>query len=156
MPSNLTGMLKRQPKSTAMLELSTAAREHFEHPRNVGSLEPHEPGVVEVRVGEPVSGDILQLHLRVNGKGAIVAARFKAYGCGWLIACGSLLTDRIEGRTLEEIGHFRHHELVEKLEIPPTKLHCAVLAETALKAALRALAAKPTPAETLNQSPNRL
>jgi nitrogen fixation NifU-like protein len=126
-----------------MLELSAAAREHFEHPRNGGSLEPHESGVVGARVGEPISGDVLQLHLRVNGKGVIVAVRFKAYGCGWLVACGSLLTECVEGRTLVEAGHFRHHALVEKLDVPPAKLHCAVLAETALKAALRAFAAKP-------------
>ncbi len=125
-----------------MLELSAAAREHFEHPRNVGTLEPSEPDVAEARVGEPASGGILQLHLRTDDRGVIVAARFKAYGCGWLIACGSLLTECVAGRTLEEAGHFRHRELVEKLEIPPAKLHCAVLAETALKAALRSLAAK--------------
>ena len=125
-----------------MLELSAAAREHFEHPRNAGTLEPSGPDVAEARVGEPVSGDILQLHLRTDGRGAIIAVRFKAYGCGWLIACGSLLTECVAGRTLEEAGHFRHRELVEKLAIPPAKLHCAVLAETALKAALRALAAK--------------
>ena len=125
-----------------MLELSAAAREHFEHPRNVGTLEPSEPDVAEARVGEPASGDILQLHLRTDGRSAIIAVRFKAYGCGWLIACGSLLTECVAGRTLEEAGHFRHRDLVEKLAIPPAKLHCAVLAETALKAALRALAAK--------------
>lgn len=129
-----------------MLELSGAARDHFEHPRNVGSLEPSEPDVAEARVGEPVSGDILQLYLRIDDRGVIVAVRFKAYGCGWLIACSSLLTECVAGRTLEEAGHFRHHELVEKLEIPPTKLHCAVLAETALKAALRAFSTKSDPA----------
>lgn len=128
-----------------MLELSTAARDHFEYPRNAGDLKPSEPDAIEARVGEPVSGDILQLHLRVDDRGVIVAARFKAYGCGWLIACGSLLTECVEGRTLAEAGHFRHHELVEKLDIPPAKLHCAVLAETALKAALRISAAKPVP-----------
>jgi NifU-like protein involved in Fe-S cluster formation len=125
-----------------MWELSAAAREHFEHPRNVGALDPNEPDVVEARVGEPVSGDILQLHLRIDDRGVIVAARFKAYGCGWPIACGSLLTECVEGRSLAEAGHFRHRELVERLGIPPAKLHCAVLAETALNAALRAIAAK--------------
>lgn len=128
-----------------MLELSAAARDHFEHPRNAGDLKPSEPDAIEARVGEPFSGDILQLHLRVDDRGVIVAARFKAYGCGWLIACGSLLTECVEGRTLAEAGHFRHQELVEKLDIPPAKLHCAVLAETAIKAALRISAAKPVP-----------
>ncbi|HRD65460.1 MAG TPA: iron-sulfur cluster assembly scaffold protein [Candidatus Competibacter sp.] len=136
-----------------MLELSVAAREHFEHPRNAGALEPSEPDMVEARVGEPVSGDVLQLHLRIDGQGIIVAVRFKAYGCGWLIACGSLLTECLEGRTLAEAGHFRHRELVEKLDVPPAKLHCAVLAETALKAALRAFVAKSTPATLPNPIP---
>lgn len=129
-----------------MLELSVAAREHFERPRSVGALDPNEPDVVEARVGEPASGDILQLHLRIDRHGIIDAVRFKAYGCGWLIACGSLLTEIVEGRTPQEAGHFRHRELVEKLDIPPAKLHCAVLAETALDAALRAFAAKSAPA----------
>lgn len=125
-----------------MLELSVEARAHFEQPRHVGSLEAGARDVAQACVGEPVSGDILYIGLQVNTDGLIIAARFKAYGCGWLIACGSLLTECCEGRTLEALGHFRHHELVEKLNLPPAKLHCAVLAETALKTALRALAAK--------------
>lgn len=125
-----------------MLELSAVARKHFQHPRHAGSLDPSDPHTTGARVGEPASGDVLQLQLRIGEQGSIEAARFKAYGCGWLIACGSLLTECVAGRTPEEAGHFRHRELVEKLEIPPAKLHCAVLAETALKAALRALAAK--------------
>lgn len=134
-----------------LLDLSVLAREHFEHPRNVGGLNADEPGVVAVRVGEPVSGEILQLHLQIDAAGLIAAACFKAYGCGWMIACGSLLTECIQGRTLVEVGHFRHHELVEKLDVPPAKLHCAVLAETALKAALRAYAAQPAPTATLSE-----
>ena len=76
-----------------MLELSAAAREHFEHPRNVGALNLDSPDVAAALVGEPVSGAILQLHLRVDAEGIITAARFKAYGCGWTVACGSLLTE---------------------------------------------------------------
>lgn len=128
-----------------MLELSAAAREHFEHPRHVGALNPDSPDVAAALVGEPVSGAVLQLHLRVDAAGRIAAARFKAYGCGWTVACGSLLTEWLQGRTLAEAARFRHHELVESLDVPPQKLHCAVLAETAFKAAMRATAAKPTP-----------
>jgi nitrogen fixation NifU-like protein len=127
-----------------MRQLSAAAREHFERPRHVGSLNPADPDVAAALVGEPVSGAILQLHLRVDAQGLITAVRFKAYGCGWTIACGSLLTERMQNRRLVEIAQFRHHELVERLDVPPEKLHCAVLAETALKAALRAHAVKPT------------
>lgn len=128
-----------------MLELSAAAREHFEHPRHVGALNPDSPDVAAALVGEPVSGAVLQLYLRMDTTGRIAAARFKAYGCGWTVACGSLLTEWLQGRTLAEAARFRHHELVESLDVPPQKLHCAVLAETALKAAMRATAAKPTP-----------
>jgi NifU-like protein involved in Fe-S cluster formation len=128
-----------------MLELSAAARAHFDHPRQVGGLDADAADVATVRVGEPVSGAILQLHLRVDAAGSITAARFKAYGCGWLIACGSLLAERLQGRTLEQAARLRHRELVETLEVPPEKLYCAVLAETALDRALRACVAQPTP-----------
>lgn len=132
-----------------MRQLSAAAWEHFERPRHVGSLNPADPDVAAALVGEPVSGAILQLHLRIDPQGLVTTARFKAYGCGWTIACGSLLTERIQNRRLVEIAQFRHHELLEPLAIPPEKLHCAVLAETALKVALRAHAAKPTPQSIL-------
>lgn len=128
-----------------MLELSAAARRYFQRPDHAGSLDPNDADTAEVRVGEPASGDVLQLQLRIDGQGRIEAARFKAYGCGWLIACGEALCQRLEGQTPERARHFHHHEWVEALEIPPAKLHCAVLAETALKSALRAL--KPQPAQ---------
>lgn len=134
-----------------LLELNVPAREHFERPHNVGVLSADAPGVVVVRVGEPVSGEILQLHLQVDTAGVIIATRFKAYGCGWMIACGSLLTECLEGRTLTDAGRFRHHELVEKLDVPPVKLHCAVLAETAIKAALRAYAVQHAPTTILSE-----
>ncbi len=127
-----------------MLELGPAARAHFDHPRHVGALDADAPGVATARVGEPVSGAILQLHLRIGADGSITAARFKAYGCGWLIACGSLLAEWLQDRTLEQAARFRHHELVEALDVPPEKLYCAVLAETALKQALRAGLTQPT------------
>lgn len=127
-----------------MLELSAAAQEYFERSRHTGSLAAEAFGVVEVRVGEPVSGYVLQLQLQVNTNAIIATVRFKAYGCGWLIACGSLLGECIEGCSLAQAGHFRHHALVEKLDIPPAKLHCAVLAETALKKALRTLSIQRT------------
>lgn len=132
-----------------MLDLSAAARNHFEHPRNAGELNTDHPEVAAALVGEPVSGAILQLHLRIDETGTIAAARFRAYGCGWTIACGSLLTEVVQGRTLNEAMRFRHHELLEKLEVPPAKLTCAVLAETALKTALRAYATRPPPTADL-------
>ncbi len=128
-----------------MRELSAAARDHFEQPREVGSLNLADPEVVAAVVGEPASGAILRLHLQVDDSGLIRAARFKAYGCGWTIACGSLLMEQLQGRTLVEMASFRHHEVLEKLDVPPEKLHCAVLVETAIKAIVRNHAAKLTP-----------
>lgn len=130
-----------------MRELSVAARDHFENPRHVGSLPFKAPGVATARVEVPMSGEVLQLQLRLNECGVIAEARFKAYGCGWMIACGSLLTTRIVGQPLEEARQFRHHELVERLMVPPEKLHCAVLAETTLQTALGVLAPNPFPTE---------
>lgn len=132
-----------------MQELSAAARVHFEHPRNVGRLPDDRREVATVRVEAPTSGEILQLQLSFNEDNVITETRFKAYGCGWMIACGSLLTERISGLTRVEAGQFRHHELVEQLTVPPEKLHCAVLAETALQAALRSIA--PNPSRTRNE-----
>jgi nitrogen fixation NifU-like protein len=135
-----------------MPELSAPAREHFTHPRHAGELDPDAVDVATARVGEPASGDILQLQLRINARETIDVVQFKAYGSAWLIACGSLLAERIQGRTLTEAAQFQHDELVETLEVPPTKLHCAVLAETALKAALRAWVAPRTPTEVTTQT----
>jgi nitrogen fixation NifU-like protein len=114
-PANSQSACRYFGLSAIMRELSAAAREHFERPRHVGSLNPADPDVAAALVGEPVSGAILQLHLRVDAQGLITAARFKAYGCGWTIACGSLLTERIQNRRLVEIAQFRHHELLEPL-----------------------------------------
>lgn len=125
-----------------MHELSPAAREHFEHPCHAGCLNSQQPDIATARVGSPVNGEVLQLHLQINEGRLISAVRFKAYGCGWMIACGSLLAERILGQTLAKAAQFRHHELAEQLTAPPEKLHCAVLAETALKAALHNYAAK--------------
>ncbi len=117
-----------------MRELSAAARDYFAHPRQVIEGEPL--GVTTVQAELP-SGEILQLQLRVSPPDLIAEARFKAYGCAWLIACGSRLSERLTGRTLAEAEQFRHHELIEALNVPAEKLHCAVLAETALHMALR-------------------
>ncbi|MFZ1324844.1 MAG: iron-sulfur cluster assembly scaffold protein [Candidatus Contendobacter sp.] len=138
-----------------MQTLSAAARAHFEHPHHVGTLALDAADVATARVGEPVSGAILQLQLQIDGCGTLTAARFQAYGCGWTVACGSWLAAWLSQRTVAEAAAFRHHLLVEALAVPPEKLHCAVLAETALKAALRAYATKPTPPVALqSQQPS--
>lgn len=127
-----------------MTPLSPAARAHFDHPRHVGALDPIAADVAVALVGEPVSGAVLQLHLRVDQHQKIITAvRFKAHGCGWAIACGSWLTEWLAGRSLREAAEFQHHKLAEALDTPPEKLHCAVLAQTALKAALHDYTLKP-------------
>lgn len=119
-----------------MRELSPAAREHFEHPRHVGCLDSQQPDIAAAHIESPIGGEILQLHLRIDAQGIISAVRFKAYGCGWMIACGSLLAETILRQPSAKAARFRHHELVERLTVPPEKLHCAVLAETVLQAVL--------------------
>lgn len=144
-----------------MRELSLVAWEHFKHPRHVGSFDSQQPDVAAARVDSPIGGEILQLHLRIDEQGVtvqspplpkgggeclqqsiITAVRFKAYGCGWMIACGSLLAETLIGQTLVEAAQFRHHQLIEQLAAPPEKLHCTTLTETTLKAALHNYAAK--------------
>ncbi|HRX69833.1 MAG: iron-sulfur cluster assembly scaffold protein [Candidatus Competibacteraceae bacterium] len=125
-----------------MRELSLAAWEHFKHPCHVGSFDSQQPDVAAACVDSPVGGEILQLHLRIDEQGVINAVRFKTYGCGWMIACGSLLAETLIGQTLMEAAQFRHHQLIEQLAAPPEKLHCAALTETALKVALHNYAAR--------------
>ena len=121
-----------------MFALSPAAQAHFRQPHQVGELDPAAPDVATARVGEPVSGAILQLHVRVDDRqNSIVAVGFKAYGCAWTIACGSWLAAWLQDRPLDQAVAFHHSVLAEALAVPPEKLHCAVLAQTALKAVLR-------------------
>ncbi len=127
-----------------MQALSAAAREHFTHPRHVGQWSLETLDIAAARVELPTSGEILQVQLRIE-HGVIIDARFKAYGCGWLIACGSLLMERMIGQPLADAAQFRHHALVEELTVPPEKLHCAVLAETVLHTALNSPLPPPTP-----------
>ena len=127
-----------------MQELSTTARAYFSQPRNSGAFDLTAPNVAAARVGEPASGAIVQLHLRIAADGTIDAARFQAYGCAWTIACADCLAGCLAGMTLAEAAQWRHHMLMEKLAVPAEKLHCAVLAETALKAALRNWVEKPS------------
>lgn len=113
--------------------LSTSARDYFAAPRHI--IDEIQSGADIVAVTLP-SGEIFQLQLQISPPERITAARFKAYGCAWLIACGALLTERLSGSTRTEALQLDHHLLVELLDVPPAKLHCAVLVETALTMAL--------------------
>jgi len=110
--------------------------DHYENPRNVGTLEKDDPSVGTGMVGAPACGDVMRLQIKVSDDGIIEEARFKTYGCGSAIASSSLLTEWVKGKTLEEAGQIKNTELAEELALPPVKIHCSVLAEDAIKAAI--------------------
>jgi len=111
--------------------------DHYENPRNVGSLPTSDPNVGTGMVGAPACGDVMRLQIRVNQQGVIEDARFKTYGCGSAIASSSLATEWMKGKTLDEAALIKNSELAEELALPPVKIHCSVLAEDAIKAAVR-------------------
>jgi len=110
--------------------------DHYEHPRNVGSFDKNDPGVGTGMVGAPACGDVMKLQIKVNEQGVIEDAKFKTYGCGSAIASSSLLTEWVKGKTLEEAGKIKNTQIAEELALPPVKIHCSVLAEDAIKAAI--------------------
>ena len=110
--------------------------DHYENPRNVGKLNADDEDVGTGMVGAPACGDVMKLQIKVGDKGVIEDAKFKTYGCGSAIASSSLLTEWVKGRTLEEAGEIRNTEIAEELALPPVKIHCSVLAEDAIKAAI--------------------
>ncbi len=110
--------------------------DHYENPRNVGSFEKNDISVGTGMVGAPACGDVMKLQLKVNGNGVIEDARFKTYGCGSAIASSSLVTEWVKGKTLEEARQIKNSDIAEELALPPVKVHCSVLAEDAIKAAI--------------------
>ncbi len=114
----------------------TKVLDHYENPRNVGSFDKADPTIGTGMVGAPACGDVMKLQIRVNSEGVIEEARFKTYGCGSAIASSSLLTEWVKGKTLEEAGSIKNTDIAEELALPPVKIHCSVLAEDAIKAAI--------------------
>jgi len=110
--------------------------DHFENPRNVGSLDKDDPDVGTALVGEPACGDVMKLQIKVNDEGIIEDAKFRTFGCGSAIASSSLATDWIINRTVDEATELSNVEIVDELSLPPVKIHCSVLAETAIKQAI--------------------
>jgi len=110
--------------------------DHFENPRNVGSMNKEDISVGTAIVGAPACGDVMKLQIKVNDEGVIEDAKFKTYGCGSAIASSSLVTEWIKGRTLDEAEQIKNSEIVEYLCLPPVKIHCSVLAEDAIKSAI--------------------
>ena len=110
--------------------------DHYENPRNVGVLDKDAANVGTGMVGAPACGDVMRLQIQVIDDGVIEEAKFKTYGCGSAIASSSLLTEWVKGKTLDEASQIKNTEIVDELELPPVKIHCSVLAEDAIKAAI--------------------
>ena len=115
---------------------STKVIEHYENPRNVGTLDKSDANVGTGLVGAPACGDVMRLQIRVNDQGVIEDAKFKTFGCGSAIASSSLATEWIKGKTVEEAETIKNSQIVEELNLPPVKIHCSVLAEDAIKSAI--------------------
>ncbi len=111
--------------------------DHYENPRNVGKMDAEDPDVGTGMVGAPACGDVMRLQIKVNADGIIEDAKFKTYGCGSAIASSSLATEWMKGKTLDEAETIKNTTLAEELALPPVKIHCSVLAEDAIKAAVR-------------------
>ena len=110
--------------------------DYYENPINVGSFNKNDKNIGTGLVGAPACGDVMKLQIQVNDDGVIEDARFKTYGCGSAIASSSLITEWVKGKTLEEASHIKNTEVVKELDLPPVKIHCSVLAEDAIKAAI--------------------
>lgn len=110
--------------------------DHYENPRNVGSFDNEDPTVGSGMVGAPACGDVMKLQIKVDDNGVIEDARFKTYGCGSAIASSSLVTEWMKGKTLDEAEAIKNTAIAEELELPPVKIHCSILAEDAIKAAI--------------------
>jgi nitrogen fixation NifU-like protein len=111
--------------------------DHYENPRNVGKLDADDDSVGTGMVGAPACGDVMRLQIQVNDEGIIEDAKFKTYGCGSAIASSSLLTEWVKGKNLDEAASIKNTEIAQELSLPPVKIHCSVLAEDAIKAAVK-------------------
>lgn len=116
---------------------SDKVKDHYNNPRNVGRMNDEASEVGTGMVGSPACGDVMRLQIKVGDDGVIQDAKFKTYGCGSAIASSSLLTEWVKGRTLDEAASIKNTEIAEELALPPVKIHCSVLAEDAIKAAVK-------------------
>lgn len=110
--------------------------DHYENPRNVGSFDKNDPSIATGMVGAPACGDVMKLQLKINEDGIIEDAKFKTYGCGSAIASSSLVTEWVKGKSIEQAAEITNTTIAEELELPPVKIHCSILAEDAIKAAI--------------------
>jgi len=124
--------------------------DHYSHPRNVGTMDPNDPNVGTGLVGAPECGDVMRLQLKISDDGIIEDAKFKTFGCGSAIASSSFATEVIKGRSIDEAYALKNTEIVKELNLPPVKIHCSVLAEDAIKAAIADYKKKHAALETTN------
>ena len=124
--------------------------DHYENPRNVGSLDKEDPNVGTGLVGAPACGDVMRLQIKVSDDGVIQDAKFKTFGCGSAIASSSLATEWIKGRNIDEAQTINKSDIAEELNLPPVKIHCSVLAESAIKSAIEDFRAKQAAKEELD------
>jgi len=124
------------------MSYSDKLMDHYENPRNVGNLDKDDKGVGTGMVGAPACGDVMRLQIKVDDNGVIEDARFKTYGCGSAIASSSLVTEWLKGKTLDEAEQIKNSDIAEELALPPVKVHCSVLAEDAIRAAITDYKAK--------------
>jgi nitrogen fixation protein NifU and related proteins len=126
--------------------------DHYENPRNVGTLDKDDPSVGTGLVGAPACGDVMRLQIRVSPEGVIEDARFKTFGCGSAIASSSLATEWIKGKNIDEAAGIKNSQIAEELSLPPVKIHCSVLAEDAIKSAIEDYKAKRAARQALDGS----
>ena len=119
------------------MSYSDKVLDHYDNPRNVGKLDEKDKAVGTGMVGAPACGDVMKLQIKVNDEGVIEDAKFKTYGCGSAIASSSLLTEWVKGKKLSEAEDIKNSEIAQELSLPPVKIHCSVLAEDAIKAAIK-------------------
>ncbi|XP_056145093.1 iron-sulfur cluster assembly enzyme ISCU [Lampris incognitus] len=135
-PLSLLGRKVFVPESKALCPYHEKVVDHYENPRNVGSLDKNAKNVGTGLVGAPACGDVMKLQVQVDENGKIVDARFKTFGCGSAIASSSLATEWVKGKTIDEALKIKNTDIAKELSLPPVKLHCSMLAEDAIKAAL--------------------
>jgi nitrogen fixation protein NifU and related proteins len=124
------------PQKEKVMAYSSKVIEHYENPKNVGTLDKGDPNVGTGLVGAPACGDVMRLQIKVNSEGVIEDAKFKTFGCGSAIASSSLATEWIKGKTIDEAETIKNSQIVDELSLPPVKIHCSVLAEDAIKSAI--------------------
>ncbi|KAI0563971.1 nifU-like iron-sulfur cluster protein Isu1 [Gracilaria domingensis] len=144
-----TATTLQKSRTSALNALAKRARcyhdkviDHYENPRNVGSLDKQDKNVGTGLVGAPACGDVMKLQIRVNDKGEIVESAFKTFGCGSAIASSSLATEWVKGRNVDDAKEIKNSDIAKELKLPPVKLHCSMLAEDAIKAAIKDLKEK--------------